>query len=49
MLHSLASDNRNNCNVNDSDENKAKFKVSAISASNLNAIRKCNISRFIVM
>ena len=38
VLHSLASDNRKNQNTNDYDENKAKFKVGAISASNL----KCN-------
>ena len=38
VLHSLASDNRKNQNTNDYDENNAKFKVGAISASNL----KCN-------
>ena len=35
-------------NTNDYDENKAKFKVGAISASNLNAIHKCNIYRLII-
>ena len=38
VLHNLDSDNRKNQNTNDYDENKAKFKVGAISASNL----KCN-------
>ena len=33
-------DNRNNSNINDYDENKAKFKVSATSACNVNVIRK---------
>ena len=35
-------------NTNDYDENKAKFKVGAISASNLNAIHKRNINRLII-
>ena len=35
-------------NTNDYDENKGKFKVSGISASNLNAIRKSNINRLII-
>ena len=35
-------------NTNDYHENKAKFKVGAISASNLNAIRKRNINRLII-
>ena len=47
-LHSLASDNRKNCNTNDYDENKAKFKVSTISAGNVNAIRKGSINRLII-
>ena len=42
----MASDNIRN--TNDYDENKAKFKVGAISASNLNAIRKRNINRLII-
>ena len=46
VLHSLASDNIRN--TNDYDENKAKFKVGAISASNLNAIRKRYINRLII-
>ena len=37
-----------NRNTNDYDENKAKFNVGAISASNLNAIRKRNINRLII-
>ena len=48
VLHSLASDNRKNCNTSDYDESKAEFKVGAISTSNLNAIRKRNINRFII-
>ena len=48
VLHSLASDNRKNLNTSDYDENKAKFKVGAISASNLNAICKRNINRLII-
>ena len=44
----MASDNINNRNTNDYDENKAKFKVGAISASNLNALRKCNVNRLII-
>ena len=48
VLHSLASDNKKNRNTNDYDENKAKFKVGAISASNLNAIHKRNIYRLII-
>ena len=47
-LHSLASDSRKNCNTNDYDENKAKFKVSTISAGNVNAIRKGSINRLII-
>ena len=35
VLHSLASDNRNNRSTNDYDENKTKSKVGALSASNL--------------
>ena len=46
VLHSLASDNVPT--TNDYDENKAKFKVGAISAGNLNAIRKRNINRLII-
>ena len=46
VSHSLASDNRNNRNASDYDENNAKFKVRAISASKLNPIRKHNINRF---
>ena len=46
VLHSLAIDNIRN--TNDYDENEAKFKVSAISASNLSAIRKRNINRLII-
>ena len=48
VLHNLSSDNINNRNTNDYDENKAKFKVVAISASNLNAVRKRNINRLII-
>ena len=48
VLHSLANDNRKNRNTNGHDENKPKFKVSAFSASNLNAIRKSNINRRII-
>ena len=48
VLHSLASDNRKNRNTDDYDENKAKFKVGAINASNVNAIRKPNINRLII-
>ena len=47
ILHGLGSDNRKNRNTNDHDENKAKFKIGAISAGNLNAIRKRNINRLI--
>ena len=46
-MHGLGSDNRKNRNTNDYDENKAKFKIGAISAGNLNAIRKRNINRLI--
>ena len=45
-MHSLASNNIRN--TNDHDENKGKFKVSGISASNLNVIRKSNINRLII-
>ena len=48
VLHSLPSDNINNRSTNDYDEKKAKFKVGAISASNLNALRKRNINRLII-
>ena len=48
VLLTLASDNGKNRNANDYDEVKAKFKVRAISASNLNAIRKRNINRLII-
>ena len=48
VLHSLASDNRKNRNANDYDENKANFKVGAISASNLIAFRKRNINKLII-
>ena len=44
----MGNDNKKNRNSNDYDENKAKFKVGAISASNLNAIRKRNINRLII-
>ena len=47
-MYGLGRDNRKNRNTNDHDENKAKFKVGAISAGNLNAIRKRNINRLIV-
>ena len=47
-LHSLAIYNRKNRNTNDYDENKAKFKVGAISASNLNSVRECNINTLIL-
>ena len=40
VLHRLVSDNRKNRNTNGYNENNAKFKVGAISASNLYAIRK---------
>ena len=43
----MASDDRNSCRTNDYDENKAKFKVDAIGASNLKAIRKRNINKMI--
>ena len=45
-LYSLPSNNIHN--TNDYDENKAKFKVGAISASNLNTIRKRSINRLIL-
>ena len=48
MSNSLASDNRKNRNTNDYDENKAKFKIGATSASNLNSIRKSNINKLII-
>ena len=47
MLHSVTSDNRNNCRTNDYDENKATFKAGSIGASNLKAIRKRNINKLI--
>ena len=47
-LHSLASDNKNNRNNKDYLENKAKFEIRAISAGNLNVIRKRNINRLII-
>ena len=47
-LHSLAIYNRKNRNTNDYDENKAKFKVGAISASNLNSVRERNINTLIL-
>ena len=48
VLHSLAIDKRKNRKTNDYDEYKAKFKVGAVSASNLNGIRKRNINRLIM-
>ena len=48
VLHSLASDNKKNRNTNDYDENKAKFKVGAITASILKAICIRNINRLII-
>ena len=48
VLLTLASDNEKNCYTNDYEEVKAKLKVRAISASNLNAIRKRNINRLII-
>ena len=39
---------KKNRNTSDYDENKAKFKVGAISASTLNTIRKRNINRLII-
>ena len=47
-LHSLAIYNRKIRNTNDYDENKAKCKVGAISASNLNLVRERNINRLIL-
>ena len=47
-LHSLAIYNRKNRNTNDYDENKAKFKVGAIIASNLNSVRERNINTLIL-
>ena len=47
-LHSLAIYNRKNRNTNDYDENKAKFKVGAITASILKAICIRNINRLII-
>ena len=44
----MAIDNRTNCNTNDYDENKAKFKGGTISSGNLNTICKCNIDRLII-
>ena len=48
ILYGLGSDNRKNRSTNDHDENKAKFKFGAVSAGNLNAIRKRNINRLII-
>ena len=48
VLHSLPSDKRNNRNTNDYDENRAKLKVDASSAINLNAIRKRNINKLVI-
>ena len=48
VLHSLPSDNIHNCNTNNYNENKGKFKVGAIRASNLTVIRKRNINRLII-
>ena len=48
MSNSLACDNRKNCNTNDYDENKAKLKAGAISASNLNPIHARNINKLII-
>ena len=48
LSHSLASDHRKNRNTNDYNESKAKSKVGAISASNLNAVRKRKINRLIM-
>ena len=39
---------RKNRNTNDYDENIAQFKVGATSASDLKAIRKCDINRLII-
>ena len=44
----MGSDHRNNSNTSGYDENKTKFKVEAINASNLNAIRKRNMNRLII-
>ena len=44
----MAIDNRNNCNINNYDKNKARIKLGAVSASNLNASCKSNINRLII-
>ena len=48
FLHSLVSNNINNRNASDYDYHKAKFNVGAVTASNLNAIRKCSINILII-